>query len=138
MEVDVTTGQMNIVCAMPIYGPDGKLAGTCSISPTGSWGESKTFECDLKNCSGVQDLYLVFTGGNSYLFNVDWFEFEADASAVKGDVNSDGSVNATDLKYLSYYMFGNRTAIDPVSSDINDDGKVNIADFCLLKEILLK
>ncbi|MBP1592553.1 MAG: carbohydrate-binding protein, partial [Oscillospiraceae bacterium] len=118
--------------------PDGKLAGTCSISPTGSWGEYKTFECDLKNCSGVQDLYLVFTGGNSYLFNVDWFEFEADASAVKGDVNSDGSVNATDLKYLSYYMFGNRTAIDPVSSDINDDGKVNIADFCLLKEILLK
>ncbi|MBP0977819.1 MAG: carbohydrate-binding protein, partial [Oscillospiraceae bacterium] len=118
--------------------PDGKLAGTCSISPTGSWGEYKTFECDLKNCSGVQDLYLVFTGGNSYLFNVDWFEFEADASAVKGDVNSDGSVNATDLKNLSYYMFGNRTAIDPVSSDINDDGKVSIADFCLLKEILLK
>jgi alpha-L-fucosidase 2 len=118
--------------------PDGKLAGTCTIDPTGEWSAYKTFECTLENCRGTEDLYLVFTGSDGYLFNVDWFEFEGNASASKGDVNSDGSVNATDLKNLSTYMFGNRTAIDSTSSDINDDGKVNIADFCLLKEILLK
>ena len=27
LEVDATTGEMSVVCAMPVYGPDGKLAG---------------------------------------------------------------------------------------------------------------
>src|SRR5690606_35447629 len=48
---------------------DGPLLGACEVSPTGGWQSWTKVTCDVSEVSGVHDLYLVFTGGDGYLFN---------------------------------------------------------------------
>lgn len=54
----------------------GTLVGTCPISPTGGWQTWTTASCNVSGASGVHDLYLKFTGGPGYLFNVNWWQFQ--------------------------------------------------------------
>jgi arabinoxylan arabinofuranohydrolase len=55
---------------------DGQTIGTCAVSPTGGWQTWTTVHCDVSEVSGVHDLFLVFSGGGGYLFNLDWYQFE--------------------------------------------------------------
>ncbi len=55
--------------------PTGPLAGACSVPGSGAWQAWTTITCNVNGASGMHDLYLVFTGGSGYLFNVNWFEF---------------------------------------------------------------
>ncbi|MEQ9302776.1 MAG: carbohydrate-binding protein, partial [Marinoscillum sp.] len=59
----------------------GTLIGTVSVSSTGSWNNWSTFSTSTNSTSGQQDVYLVFTGGSGYLFNLDWLEFSASSSS---------------------------------------------------------
>lgn len=53
---------------------NGTLVGTCDITGTGGWTTWKTFQCDISNCTGKKDLYLVFKGsGEPYRLN--WWRF---------------------------------------------------------------
>lgn len=54
---------------------DGPLVGTLDVPATGGWQEWTTATCDVEGAQGVHDLYLKFTGGDGYLFNVDWWKF---------------------------------------------------------------
>lgn len=56
---------------------DGKLIGNCEVPSTGAWQTWKTVSCDVENVTGKHDLYLCFTGGSGFLFNVDWWQFTA-------------------------------------------------------------
>ncbi|SDT53484.1 glycoside hydrolase family 43 protein [Actinoplanes derwentensis] len=56
-------------------GPTGTLAGTCTVPGTGGWQNWTTVTCPVSGATGNQDLYLRFTGGSGYLFNVDWWQF---------------------------------------------------------------
>lgn len=56
--------------------PDGKLVGTCKISNTGGWQEWTNVSCEVAGATGVQDLYLKFTGGEKRLLNLDDWKFE--------------------------------------------------------------
>lgn len=53
----------------------GTLLGTCTVPVTGGWQTWTTVNCPLTGASGTQNLYLVYTGGGGYLFNVEWFAF---------------------------------------------------------------
>ena len=53
----------------------GTLIGTCSVAGTGGWQAWTTSTCGVSGISGPHDLYLKFTGGSGYLFNVNWFKF---------------------------------------------------------------
>jgi arabinoxylan arabinofuranohydrolase len=55
---------------------DGTLIGTCHVQNTGGQQTWKTATCDVSSATGVQDLYLKFTGGGGSLFNVDFWQFE--------------------------------------------------------------
>jgi arabinoxylan arabinofuranohydrolase len=55
---------------------DGKLIGTCKVANTGGWQSWKNASCDVSDATGVQDLYLKFTGGDKPLFNLDFWKFE--------------------------------------------------------------
>ncbi|AUX44339.1 carbohydrate-binding protein [Sorangium cellulosum] len=55
--------------------PDGVLVGTCAVEATGAWQEWSDTSCGVDGATGVHDLYLVFTGGESYLFNVNFWQF---------------------------------------------------------------
>ncbi|MGY5354588.1 pectinesterase family protein [Wenyingzhuangia sp. IMCC45467] len=53
---------------------DGSLIGTAVVTGTTDWSDYQTVSTNITKTIGVHDLYLVFTGGSGYLFNVDYFE----------------------------------------------------------------
>ncbi|GAB3654306.1 family 43 glycosylhydrolase [Glycomyces tarimensis] len=61
-------------------GPSGTLAGTCGVPATGGWQTWTTVSCPVSGATGTQDLYLRFTGGSGYLFNMDWWRFDPSGS----------------------------------------------------------
>ncbi|GIF09866.1 glycoside hydrolase [Actinoplanes siamensis] len=63
-------------------GPTGTLVGTCTVAGTGGWQTWTTVTCPVSGATGTQDLYLRFTGGSGYLFNVNWWQF-AGAGSVR-------------------------------------------------------
>lgn len=65
--------------------PTGTQIGTVNVTGTGNWGNYTTFSAGVSGTSGVQDVYLVFTGGSGYLFNIDWLTFSDGAGARGAD-----------------------------------------------------
>ncbi|MBP2629613.1 MAG: xynD2 [Firmicutes bacterium] len=57
--------------------PTGTLIGTCAIQGTGNWQSWVTKSCNVSGATGVHDLYLKFTGGSGYLFNLNWWKFNS-------------------------------------------------------------
>ena len=53
----------------------GPLVGTCTVPVTGGWQSWTTVSCPVNGATGVHDLYLRFTGGSGYLFNINWWKF---------------------------------------------------------------
>ncbi|MEU4218966.1 glycoside hydrolase family 43 protein [Actinoplanes sp. NPDC026623] len=56
-------------------GTNGALAGTCTVPGTGGWQTWTTISCPVSGATGTRDLYLRFTGGSGYLFNLNWWQF---------------------------------------------------------------
>jgi hypothetical protein len=50
------------------------------VPPTGGWQTWTSVTCPVGGATGTQDLYLRFTGGSGYLFNIDWWRFTPAAS----------------------------------------------------------
>ncbi|UUZ82336.1 endo-1,4-beta-xylanase [Paenibacillus sp. P26] len=53
----------------------GTLVGTCAVAGTGGWQTWTTKTCSISGASGIHNVYLKFTGGSGYLFNLNWFQF---------------------------------------------------------------
>lgn len=56
---------------------------------------------------------------------------------IKGDVNSDGKVNVSDIVALGKWLCSMDSNIDPEVSDINSDGKYDVFDLIALRRMLL-
>jgi arabinoxylan arabinofuranohydrolase len=54
----------------------GPLLGTCLVQNTGDWQNWVTQKCAIKKSKGIHDLYFVFKGGESKLFNFDYWKFK--------------------------------------------------------------
>ena len=118
----------------------GPLAGTCQVSGTGDWQAWTTITCNVSGINGVHDVYLKFTGGSGYLFNMNWFTFEKDdIPETLGDLNDDGKVNSIDFALFRMHLLG----MTPLSgkallnADVNKDGNVNSIDFALMRKYIL-
>ena len=61
----------------------GALIGSINVSNTGGDQNWRTLNTSINNASGTQDVYLVFTGGNGFLFNVNWVEFNSSSRSNK-------------------------------------------------------
>lgn len=55
----------------------GTLIGTCAVAGTGGWQTWVTKTCTVSGATGIHDLYLRFTGGSGFLFNVNWWKFNS-------------------------------------------------------------
>lgn len=55
---------------------DGELVGVCEVNNTGGWQDWSIQSCMINDAKGVHDLYFVFKGGDSPLFNFDWWQFK--------------------------------------------------------------
>ena len=55
---------------------------TLEVSSTGGWQNWKTVTSDVTGATGKHDLYIKFSGGGGYLLNLNWIQFELDASGI--------------------------------------------------------
>ena len=123
----------------------GPLVGTCPVTTTEDWQTWTTVKCDANGATGTHDLYLKFTGGEGYLFNVNWWKFNAAASptpsptGILGDINDNGEVNAIDFALLRKHLLGitllEGTAL--TNADVNKNGNVDAIDFALIRKYIL-
>ncbi|NEA29892.1 glycoside hydrolase family 43 protein [Actinomadura bangladeshensis] len=58
-------------------GSTGRVVGSCQVPVTGGWQSWTNVSCTVNGATGTRDLYLRFTGGSGYLFNVNWWQFKA-------------------------------------------------------------
>lgn len=80
-EVRAASGTSGGSIELRLGSENGKLVGTCAISGTGGWTTWKTFSCDITECSGVQNLYLVYKGSGEP-FRLNWYRFIGDDTKV--------------------------------------------------------
>ncbi|BCJ93967.1 endo-1,4-beta-xylanase [Anaerocolumna cellulosilytica] len=62
--------------------PNGTLVGTCQVGQTSGWQNWTTKTTTVAGATGVHDLYLKFTGGSGYLFNINWWKFNKAVGSV--------------------------------------------------------
>ncbi|HTJ79477.1 MAG TPA: carbohydrate-binding protein [Rariglobus sp.] len=53
--------------------PTGTLVGTCTVPVTGGWQTYQNVYCNVSGVSGTRNVYLVYTGGSGFLFNIQCF-----------------------------------------------------------------
>jgi hypothetical protein len=119
----------------------GTLIGTCPVAGTGDWQTWTTATCNVSGVSGMQNLYLVFTGESGYLFNFNWFKFVAASgptptpAGIKGDVNGSGTVDIVDALIIAQYYVGlNPAGFIAANADVNCDGSITIVDALIVAQ----
>lgn len=68
----------------------GTLIGTCAVPGTGGWQTWTTVSCNVSGATGVRDLYLVFSGGSGFLFNLNWWRFSTTGAGGAVSINAGG------------------------------------------------
>jgi len=83
----------------------------------------------------VQDDVLTWAVADSSAGTLDWYTFDTNSYILRGDVNSDGTVNAADLVTYSNYLLGkeNISARQATAADLTADGTANAYDMVLLR-----
>lgn len=73
---DVRVASFNVGGNLNVYldSMTGKLLGTIAVKGTSGWQNWVTQTMDIEKTSGIHNVYLKFTGGSGYLFNVNWFK----------------------------------------------------------------
>ena len=83
--------------------------------------------------NSLRMMTLLYTTGNF----PNLYKFSPQVS-LKGDVNSDGSINALDFAELKKaLLIQNSAVLIFTSADMNDDGNIDAIDFALLKVNIL-
>ena len=106
----------------------GPIVGNLKVGGTGGWTNWQEFSCDVSGATGEHDLYLVFNGGDNFLMNVDWWQF--DGPGAKGA--------ATDPTYIFKSTFegkldgwsdrGGATVAATQAEAFNSEGSVYCSD----------
>ena len=132
----VASNGSDAVLEVRLDSPDGKLIGKTDITSTGGWQEWITKTCNIEAVSGKHDVYLVFTGGESYLFNINWWKPNTPAGEyILGDLNGDGTVDVFDLCSMrNAAVDGDAERFE--AADIDGDGAITEDDLVLLKKFL--
>ncbi len=123
----------------------GPLVGTCKVTPNGDWQTWTDAECKITGASGMHNVYLKFTGGSGYLFNLNWFQFvnsiPEPPKTIAGDLNGDTEIDATDYALMKMYLLGSVTDFpaenDLEAADLNGDKVIDAIDFAVFKQYLL-
>lgn len=66
----------------------GPMVGALTVPATDGWQKWKEVSCSVSGAEGEHDVYFRYSGGDGFLFNVDWWQFGS--SAVVVDPLEDG------------------------------------------------
>lgn len=116
--------------------PTGNLVGTLQVTSTGDWNTYQEQTCNIDKVTGVNDLYLLFSGA----VNIDWFTFYGDGDyGTLGDLNDDGKVNSIDFALLRMHLLGMTPLSEKAlpNADVDKNGTINSIDFALIRKYLL-
>lgn len=97
--------------------PDGTLAGSCTVEGTGGWQTWTEVSCNLTKITGKHNLYLRFTGGASYLLNLNWLQF----TVSTGERNL---VRHPEINRFKAEMSNGNIAISPSASRVKFNASV--------------
>ena len=128
----------------------GSSIGSVDCPVTDGWQNWETVSCKVSGATGKHDLFLRFTGGDSYLFNVDWWQFKQEGdntnpgevinedggvvrkhkdAGILGDVDGDGKINASDLSLAKKLFIAKTTNKNAIKeADVNCNGKLEADD----------
>jgi hypothetical protein len=62
--------------------PDGPVVATTAVAPTGGWQQWETLETPVTDPGGTHELFMVFQGAGTGLFNLNWIEFQGRGVSV--------------------------------------------------------
>ena len=73
------------------------------------------------------------------IINTDSLSLESNAHKVRGDVNSDGVFNISDVVLLQKWLLAatETNLADWQAGDLSEDGKLNVSDLCIMKHMLI-
>jgi hypothetical protein len=73
----------------------GQLVGTCTVTSTGDFQTWITKNFAISGANGTHNLYLKFTGGTGFLFNLNWIKFNAGITTftITASAGSNGSIS---------------------------------------------
>ncbi len=72
---------------------NGTLVGTCAVTGTGGWQTWVTRSIAVSGATGgVHNVYLMFTGGDGFLFNFNWWKFGGPGTPVAAPATPGGLV----------------------------------------------
>lgn len=97
-------------CAIEVYvdSLDGTPIAKCSIPSTGGWQSWTDVFCNTAAVTGKHTIYLKFTGGEGYLFNINNFVFGREAIPLSGKLIKNLVVN--DSENSADWMIGEELA----------------------------
>ena len=138
-KIDFRIGSNGAKAALEVRidAPDGKLIGKMDIQSSGGWQTWNTQSCSIEKTSGKHDLYFVFTGGEGYLFNINWWRTDSPSEeCIIGDINKDGIIDVYDLCSMKKAA-ANGWSDNFSAADINHDDAVNDIDLDLLRKYIM-
>ncbi len=151
---------INQIYTQPFYNTDYAMAGLTALNVLNVYAKDKTSGIELFDSLYTNDYYYddyvtmmseglgIDVYADDYVSNIaqnlDSYLKSKMASingTNLGDVNLDGSIDATDLLTLKKYLLGmdvSNLDFYTSSADLNNDGTVNILDLLTLKKMLLR
>ena len=112
---------------------DGPIVGTVTVEPTGGWNTFKTVSGKCSGATGTHDVFFRFSGGDSYLFNADWWQFKevGDSSEVTPGSTTEKEEPGTTTQTTPNTDSG-------ILGDVNGDKVIDAADFSYAKALFIK
>jgi len=120
--------------------PTGTVIGTCTVpANTGGWQSWVTEQCPITATTGTHNIYLVYSGGGGYLFNLEWFTFPAGqvgfdetaaasyntvSSGIGTQGSSQGGLNIDFITNGSYTVYNNvnLTSLNSFTASVASNG----------------
>jgi len=114
-EVRAASGSSGGSIELRLGSQTGTLIGTCNISGTGGWDKWQNYRCDVSECNGVKDLFLVFKGTGEP-FRLNWYVF-AGSSGYRLSVQTTGLGNVNRSPYGSLFSEGSTVILTAVPQE---------------------